>query len=87
MNAISWILFDLGDILGTAILSASPARLFRLDVFPFAPGLLKSSRDRGLRLGTISNTGDTTGAEVDAVLAPTAKVNLAGRRAVFFNHC
>jgi hypothetical protein len=71
MSPISWILFDLGDTPGTAVLSASPARLVRLDVFPFAPGLRKSLRDRGLRLGTISNTGDMTGVEIDAVLAPT----------------
>jgi Fungalysin metallopeptidase (M36)/Peptidase family M28 len=71
MSAISCILFDLGDTLGTAVFSASPVRLIRFDVFPFVPSLLKSLRDRGLRLGIISNTGDMSGAEVDAVLAPT----------------
>ena len=44
--SISCILFDLGDTLGTAVLSASPARLVRFDVFPFVPSLLKSLRDR-----------------------------------------
>jgi len=69
MSAVSSVFFDLGDTLGTAVLSASPQRLIRFDVFPFVPGVLRSLADRHLRLGIISNTGDMTGAEVNAVLA------------------
>jgi hypothetical protein len=69
VSTVGCVFFDLGDTLGTAVLSVAPVRLVRFDVFPYVPALLRSLADRGLRLGIVSNTGDTTGAEVDAVLA------------------
>ena len=78
MTTIKSIFFDIGDTLGTAVLSPPPVRLVRLDLFPYVMALLRSLADRGLRLGIISNTGDMDGASVDAIL------NNAGIRD-FFN--
>jgi hypothetical protein len=71
------IFFDLGDTLGTALLSPPPVHLVGFDVFPFVPGLLQSLKEKGLHLGIISNTGDDRAAAVDGVLA-------AGRILDFF---
>lgn len=62
------IFFDLGDTLGTAILSPPPVHLVTFDVYPFAAGLLADLRHQGLRLGIISNSGDDGRTTVDAVL-------------------
>src|SRR5262245_34688173 len=69
--AINAVFFDLGDTLGTATVAGTPPRLVGFDVFPFVPPLLADLRDRGLRLGVISNTGDEKKAAVEAVLTPT----------------
>jgi hypothetical protein len=68
MTTIKSIFFDIGDTLGTAVLSPPPIRLIRLDLFPYVTALLRSLVDRGLRLGIISNTGDMDGASVDEIL-------------------
>ena len=67
MTTIKSIFFDVGDTLGTAMLSPPPIRLIRLDLFPYVTALLRSLVDRGLRLGIISNTGDMDGASVDEI--------------------
>ena len=72
MTTIKSIFFDIGDTLGTAVLSPPPVRLVRLDLFPYVTALLRSLADRGLRLGLISNTGDMDGASVDAILNKAA---------------
>jgi leucyl aminopeptidase len=77
MTTIKSIFFDIGDTLGTAVLSPPPVRLVRLDLFPYVMALLRSLADRGLRLGIISNTGDMDGTSVDAIL------NKAGIRDFF----
>jgi FMN phosphatase YigB (HAD superfamily) len=63
------IFFDLGDTLGSAVLSPPPARLIRFDPFPFAQALLATLRARSLRLGIISNTGSDGKEVIDAVLS------------------
>src|SRR4051794_21928350 len=68
VNEIKTVFFDLGDTLGTAVLSPPPSRLVSFDVFPFVPPLLESLKGRGLRLGVISNTGEDGGTAVDSVL-------------------
>ena len=68
-SGISVVFFDLGDTLGTAVMSAtSPARLEAFNAFPFVPDLLQRLRDRELHLGIISNTGIEHGTAVDKVL-------------------
>jgi len=62
------VFFDLGATLGTPVLSPPPVHLTGFDVFDFAVPVLDDLRDRGLRLGVISNTGDDDGTAVDAVL-------------------
>src|SRR5436305_7430100 len=66
---IAAIFFDLGDTLGTAVLSGSPLHLTGFDVFPFVPALLATLQQRKIPLGLISNTGAEGGKAIDAVLA------------------
>jgi hypothetical protein len=70
-TSIAAVFFDLGDTLGTAVVGGSPPRLTGFDVFPYVPGVLTDLKARGLKLGVISNTGNDTGATVNAILAPT----------------
>src|SRR5262245_60886700 len=67
-ETIRVIFFDLGDTLGSAVLSPPPVHLFAFDVYPFVAGLLSELQGKGLRLGIISNTGDDDRPTVDAVL-------------------
>jgi hypothetical protein len=61
--------FDLGDTLGTPVLSAPPIHLIGFDVFDFSvPALHQLGTHGGLRLGVISNTGSDDGTAVDEVL-------------------
>jgi FMN phosphatase YigB (HAD superfamily) len=68
-DKIAAVFFDLGDTLGTAVVSAEPVHLTGFKVFPFVPDLLESLRQRHVRLGVISNTGADGHETVDAVLA------------------
>jgi FMN phosphatase YigB (HAD superfamily) len=65
---VSTIFFDLGDTLGTAVLSPPPPHLVGFQVFDFALSVLQELKARGLRLGLISNTGDDPGSVVDSIL-------------------
>jgi bacterial leucyl aminopeptidase len=68
-SGISVVFFDLGDTLGTAVVSQPPlVHLTAFQVFPFVPDLLEGLKARGLRLGIISNTGAEPGKAVDEVL-------------------
>ena len=67
-ETIRVIFFDLGDTLGSAVLSPSPVHLVAFDAYPFVAGLLSDLQGKGLRLGIISNTGDDGRPTVDAVL-------------------
>src|SRR3954453_6625090 len=67
-EALDVIFFDLGDTLGSAVLSPPPLHLIRFDPYPFAPGVLSALQARGIRLGIISNTGDDGRMAGDAVL-------------------
>jgi FMN phosphatase YigB (HAD superfamily) len=62
------IFFDLGATLGAPVLSSPPVHLTGFTLFDFAVPVLGALRDRDIRLGVISNTGDDDGAAVDAVL-------------------
>lgn len=65
------VFFDLGDTLGSPVLSGQPPALVGFDVFPFVPAVLSELKGRRLKLGIISNTGEDRGESVNSVLAPT----------------
>jgi len=67
-DAPAVVFFDLGDTLGTPVLSPPPYHLVGFNVFPFAQSVLGELQRRGLRLGVISNTGDDGGPAVNEVL-------------------
>ena len=69
------IFFDLGDTLGSAVLSSPPIHLVAFDVYPFVSQLLSDLQRQGLRLGIISNTGDDGRETVDAVLRAASIVD------------
>ena len=68
---ISAIFFDLGDTLGVPVLSID-RRLERFEPFQFAQPVLKELREKGMRLGVISNTGEEAGAQLNEVLSQCA---------------
>src|SRR5262245_17258926 len=61
------VFFDLGDTLGSPVLSPPPVHLIGFDPFPFARELLAALRAKGFRLGIISNTGSDGKDVIDAV--------------------
>ena len=69
------IFFDLGDTLGSAVLSSPPIHLVAFDVYPSVSQLLSDLQHRGIRLGIISNTGDDGRETVDAALRAAGIVN------------
>ena len=68
---ISATFFDLGDTLGVPVLSVDH-RLERFEPFQFAQPVLKELREKGMRLGVISNTGEEPGARMNEVLGECA---------------
>nr|WP_282183996.1 M20/M25/M40 family metallo-hydrolase [Azospirillum sp. OGB3] len=58
----------MGDTLGEAVLSPSPAHLIGFHAYPYVPLLLSQLTARHLRLGIISNTGNDRGVQVNQVL-------------------
>ena len=68
---ISAIFFDLGDTLGVPVLSVDH-RLERFEPFQFAQPVLKELREKRMRLGVISNTGEEPGARMNEVLGERA---------------
>lgn len=62
------IFFDLGDTLGTPIISPPPLHIIGFDAFDYVPPVLQRLSSQGLRLGVISNTGEDPGVVVNQVL-------------------
>src|SRR3954454_3024111 len=62
------VYFDLGDTLGSAVLSPPPVHIIRFDLFSFVQELLAALRAKSLRHGIISNTGNDGKNVMDAVL-------------------
>jgi leucyl aminopeptidase len=60
--------FDIGDTLASVALSPSGDQIDRLAVYPYVPGVLAELRDRGARLGIISNRGAIPAEEVNQAL-------------------
>jgi leucyl aminopeptidase len=71
MNVISAIFFDLGDTLGVPVLSVDH-RLERFEPFQFAQPVSMELREKGIRLGVISNTGEEPGARLNEILKQCA---------------
>lgn len=62
------LFFDLGDTLGSAVLSPPPVHIIRFNPFPFVQELLAALCAKSLRLGIISNTGNDGKNVIDTVL-------------------
>jgi hypothetical protein len=67
-TALKVVFCDIGDILGTAVLSPPPPHLESLDVFPYVAEMLEHLQSKGIRLGIISNTGEETASSINNVL-------------------
>jgi hypothetical protein len=64
------VFFDIGATLGEPRLSPPPhLRLEKLDIYPHVPGVLEGLGGQGARLGIISNIGEITLQQVEAVRA------------------
>ena len=48
------VFFDIGNTLASVAISPSGDRIERLAVYPYVPGVLAELRERGARLGIIS---------------------------------
>ena len=62
------VFFDIGNTLASVAISPSGDRIDRLAVYPYVPGVLTELRERGARLGIISNRGDIPAEEVNQAL-------------------
>ena len=62
------VFFDIGDTLASVTLAPAGDRIDRLAVYPYVPGVLAELRDRGARLGIISDRGPIPAEEVDRAL-------------------
>lgn len=60
--------FDIGDTLASVTVAASGDRIERLAVYPYVPAVLEQLRDRGVRLGIISNRGPIPAEDVNRAL-------------------
>ncbi len=60
---------DIGDTLASVTLSPAGDRIDRLAVYPYVPGVLTALRERGVRLGVLSDPGALPPDEVDRALA------------------
>jgi hypothetical protein len=70
------IFCDIGDVLGSPVFSPPPPRLQSLDVFPFVRAVLRQLRERGYRVGIISNTGAEEPSTIDQVLTAAGLFDL-----------
>jgi bacterial leucyl aminopeptidase len=62
------VFFDIGNTLASVTVSPSGDRIDRLAVYPYVLGVLAELRERGARLGIISNRGDIPAEEVNQAL-------------------
>jgi leucyl aminopeptidase len=62
------VFFDIGNTLASVSISPSGDRIDRLAVYPYVPETLAELRERGARLGIISNRGDIPAEEVNQAL-------------------
>lgn len=62
------VFFDIGDTLAKVIFSREGNRIERLDVFAYVPDVLRRLKERGVRLGIISNRGNISAGNVTGAL-------------------
>ena len=62
------VFFDVGNTLAMVVVSPSGDRIDRLAVYPYVPGVLAELRERGARLGIISNRGAIPAENVNQTL-------------------
>ncbi len=62
------VFFDIGGTLASATLSPSGDRIEQLAVYPYVPGVLGGLRERGARLGILSDPGSLPSGELDRAL-------------------
>jgi bacterial leucyl aminopeptidase len=62
------VFFDIGNTLASVAISPSGDRIDRLAVYPYVPGVLAELRERGARLGIISNRGAIPAEDVNQAL-------------------
>jgi phosphoglycolate phosphatase-like HAD superfamily hydrolase len=62
------VLFDIGDTLAEVTVSPGGGSITQLAVHPQVPAVLRGLRDRGARIGIISNRGSVPAQEVDRAL-------------------
>lgn len=65
------VFFDIGETLGQVSISPE-GRPLRLGLYPYVERILSALRDRGLRLGVMSNTGTRPRSEIDELLRDAA---------------
>jgi bacterial leucyl aminopeptidase len=61
--------FDIGNTLASVTISPNGTRIERLTVYPYVPDVLGELRDRGTRLGIISDRGPFRAEDVNQALA------------------
>jgi hypothetical protein len=66
------VFFDIGDTLGSPIISPPPYHLEGLNIYPYVRRVLQQLRDNNIRLGIISNIGEDTPENVKRVLEACA---------------
>jgi bacterial leucyl aminopeptidase len=67
-QSISVVFFDIGDTLGSPVVSSPPSHLESLNVYPYIPNVLQQLKDNGIRIGILSNTGNETKDDMKRVL-------------------
>jgi hypothetical protein len=60
--------FDIGNTLASVTIAPSGDRIEELRAYPYVPGVLGRLRDRGVRLGIISNRGPLLASDVNQAL-------------------
>ncbi len=76
------VFFDVGDTLASVTLAPAGDRIDRLAVYPYVPRVLAELRDRGARLGILSDPGPLPSDEVDRALVAAGLGDLFERELV-----
>lgn len=76
--------FDIGNTLASVTISSSGDRIEQLTVYPYVPGVLDELRDRGARLGIISDPGPLPAEDVNQALAAAGLRSFFGPELVIY---
>jgi phosphoglycolate phosphatase-like HAD superfamily hydrolase len=78
------VFFDIGDTLAAVTVSPGGNSITRLAVHPQVPHLLGTLRDRGARIGIISNRGSIPAADVDEALRDAGLMDFLDPRLIVY---